>query len=97
VAEIEDRGQGSQEGALRRGWGKKFSFVKLLDGEDIFQKSESPSKRKKNIFQKTASDREIADHSVTILYCITVDVYDADTTTSHWRYFGRRGEQLDGY
>ena len=49
VAEIEDRGQGSQEDALRRDWGRKFSFVKLLDGEDIFQKSESPSKRRRII------------------------------------------------
>ena len=47
VAEIEDPVQGSQDDALRRGWGKKFSFVKLLDGEDIFQKSASPSKRRK--------------------------------------------------
>jgi hypothetical protein len=47
VAEIEDRGQGSQDDALRRGWGKKFSFLKLVDRTDIFQESESPSKRRK--------------------------------------------------
>ena len=57
VAEIEDRGQGSQEDGLRRGWGRNFSFVKLLDGEDLFQKSESPSKRRR-ILSSIASSRQ---------------------------------------
>jgi hypothetical protein len=46
-------------------------------------------KTEKISFQKTASYGEIIDYSVTFLYCLTVVIYDA-LTTSHWWHHGRR-------